>query len=214
MTKKRLDKKTLFRMNLENSPDSKKLYEFDEPITSVQIFNDEYGGQGNAPFYAVFFHGDKALITAAAKGNAMSLTLTTCEEDENGMICADPRIVATYILGAWLDHAFSFVDEYNKNTELTEALNPVFTRDEALKWLEDAGFIGFNNYNNPFKIEDKTKWFKNPRYPGFDIYLDEPDIPKVCVPAKAKKLYDKYFEKYLEALKQIEEEQMKEDEED
>ena len=193
--KKRLDNETLQLMNLDNSPKAERLYEFDDPITSVKIFDVEHGGQGIPPFYAIFFSDDKVLTSMAVKGNAASLYLTKCEEDEDGLICADPRIVATYILGAWLDYPFCHVKEYNKETELTEALNPVFTRSEALKWLEQSGFIGFNNYQNPFRVEDRTKWYINdPEKPGFDIYHDEPIIQKIDVPPKARKLYDKYID--------------------
>lgn len=197
MIKKRLDVATLRLMNLDESPNAENLYVFDEPITEVKIFKDEYGGQGLPPFYAIFFNGDKVLLNVAAKGNFVSKTLTAGDENNDGSVCADPRIIATYILGAWLDYAFCHLDDYDKEKELPEALNPVFTRDEALEWLEKCGFIGVDNYNNPFHEKDRSKWFiKNPSQPGFDIYWDEPDIPAVFVPPKAKKLYNKYIGAY------------------
>lgn len=197
MVKKRLDVATLQLMNLDKSPNAENLYEFDEPITKVRIFKDEYGGQGLPPFYAIFFNGDKVLLNVAAKGNFVSKTLTAGDENSDGSVCADPRIIATYILGAWLDYAFCNLKEYDKEKELPEALNPIFTRDEALEWLEKCGFIGVDNYNNPFHEKDRSKWFiENPSQPGFDIYLDEPDIPAVFVPPKARKLYDKYIKKF------------------
>ena len=197
MTKKRLDVATLRLMNLDESANAENLYEFDEPITEVKIFKDEYGGQGLPPFYAIFFNGDKVLLNVAVKGNFVSKTLTAGDENKDGSVCADPRIIATYILGAWLDYAFCILDDYDKEKELPEALNPVFTRDEALEWLERGGFIGVDNYNNPFHEKDRSKWFiKNPSQPGFDIYWDEPDIPAILVPPKAKKLYNKYISAY------------------
>lgn len=201
--KKRFDIATLRLMNLDKSHEVERLYEFDDPITSVKIFDVEHGGQGIPPFYAIFFSDDKVLKNMAVKGNAASLYLTTCEEDDDGLICADPRIVATCILGAWLDYPFCLVDEYDKEKELTEALNPVFTREEALGWLEQCGFIGFNNYHNPFRVEDRTKWYiSNPEQPGFDIYFEEPNIQKQDVPLKARKLYDKYIDAYLKFVEQ------------
>ena len=205
MAKKRLDFKTLQLMNLEDSPDAEKLYEFDDPITSVKIFDIENGGQGNAPFYAVFFNGDKVLKNVSMKGNAVSCHLTCCDDgNDEEDICADPRIVATFILGAWLDYPFCLLEGYNKEKELTEALNPVFTRSEALAWLEQCGFIGMYNYNNPFRVEDRSKWFiEDPRKPGYDIYMQEPNIQANDVPDKAKKLYNKYIDLYREKVKKI-----------
>ena len=197
MAKKRMDAATLRLMNLDESPESERLYEFDDPITSVKIFTNQYAAQADPRFGAVFYNGDKKIKLVEIQGNYVSRALTVDYEDDGGLYCADPRLVATYILGSWLDIPFSFTEKYDREKELTEALNPVFTREEALEWLEKSGFIGVNNYNNPFHETDRSKWFiKNPRKPGFDIYYDEPDIPESCVPPKAKKLYNKYIGAY------------------
>lgn len=200
MKKKRLDLKTLELLNLDKSK-SDRYFEYDAPITRVQIRRVEYGGQGSAPFYAIFYSRDDVLTTVSVKGNVVSTTLTIGVEDEDGDICVDPRIIATYILGAWLDFMFEPLEDegYNAEFDLTDALNPVFTRKEALDWLERCGFIGLNNYHNPFRVEDKTKWYiDDPTRPGYDIYWDEPEIQYAHVPPKAKPLYDEYIGAYRE----------------
>ena len=209
MTRQRLDLATYNFMHLGDI-DSDKTYEFDDAITCVKL-NVHGASQGEGYLDARFFSGERELLWIDMKANAISRFLYYPDDNENEeRYCADPRIIATYILAAWLDYpvlhvGMSKLEERKKYEDLEKALNPVFTREEALKWLENCGFIGDNRLRDRLlKVHGDKDRERASRTlddlgdsPGFDIYYHEPRVPRKYLPTNAQKFYDEYTGKYI-----------------
>lgn len=217
MRKKRLDVETLRRMGFIDELESEYYYEFDEPIRSLRV--ECYGGasQGDAPLKVTFFFDNNEEYAISAKGNWISTRLHALN-DFNGYICADPRIIATYIEAAWLDFYFwkAGLNPNQQSHMITRFLScdgaPVYSTEESLVWLEKNRFIGANSIKNKARAIGFYEYTQRKYIPyfeegwnGWDIYYGDPKLYFLSPGAKA--FYDFYIDdlrkaKALEAGKE------------
>lgn len=203
--KKKLDVETRRFMGLdENGSNDSRYYEYDEPITRVKI-RLLHASQGEAPLCANFYNGEERIKHIWVKGNAVSLTLTTYDKEEGWGCCADPRMIATYILAAWLGFMFGeFSDLEALGAGLSQALSPVFTKAEALEWLEKNRFCGPNSLKREAMSHDKMTRIKDyfeveDCFPGWSIYAVDREM--YFVPPCVQELYNKYIGAWREKVK-------------
>ncbi|MBQ2038556.1 MAG: hypothetical protein II486_03805 [Thermoguttaceae bacterium] len=208
-----------------------QMYVFDCPITSVKFYtSDDWDRHYDPAIIVDFYNGEEIIFTANGVNIETSLRLFISDDDEeddlklyisndheeeDGVLkfCADPRIVAAYILAERLD-ALGYEGEIFQITrgwKITAALNPVFTRENSIKWLEKNYFIGKKAlYNRAVECGDHRKeiyeekeypecWLEN-GFPGWDVYELEREL--AYVPPRAREVYDKYYSAWIRVEKE------------
>ena len=203
-----------------------QMYVFDCPITSVKFYTSDYRNRPSHSDITVdFYNGEERIFTADQVNRETSLKLYISDDNEDGYyydheeedgvlkFCADPRIVAAYILAERLD-ALGYEGEIFQITrgwKITAALNPVFTRENAIKWLEKNYFIGKKAlYNRAVECGDHRKeiyeekeypecWLEN-GFPGWNVYELEREL--AYVPPRAREVYDKYYSAWIRVEKE------------
>ncbi|MDD3589234.1 MAG: hypothetical protein PHO46_03030 [Thermoguttaceae bacterium] len=186
--------------------DELKYYFIDGPITSVEIIGcGSPSGQGVGWLVATFYIGDEEFVEVMQKEHATSLKLRVGlgDLDLRFSYCVDPRVVATHILAARLTHLGykGGVAGEVLEKEISEALTPVFTIEEAEDWLERNFFIGPNSlqrqaiaaddFRKPNKLRKYPECWNARRTYGWNIYYIEREL--AYVPPKARPLYDRYY---------------------
>lgn len=180
--KKKMETSTLQRLGVLDVASRYTYYEYDDPITRVKFFpSDEYRGQGDTPYCATFFSGDREIDTVELMHPESKLRVSSWYLGGDNFI-GDPRITATYILLRWLYRLVWYPltpdDPYDPTSDL-QKLNYVFTREEAFEWLDKNGFTGTQ--------EDRKRL-------SHEIYALTSEMK--FVPHHVREIYDKYSEKF------------------
>ena len=180
-----------------------KAYEFNDPITKVRIIRDVYDGR--VPFELEFYNNKEMLIHVRHRPDILSCELAYSPQharDAEDKWCLDARIIATHILAGWLFRRLMLLNVENIISVLEEAIHPVFTKEEALDWLEKNQFIGENSIRNlGVKTEEipyQGKYYLRQRT-GWNIWRGEPDLD--YLPPNAQKVYDRYKDSWDEYKK-------------
>ena len=201
-----------------------QMYVFDCPITSVEIYPDDWGGQGCSAVLAEFFCGKEKIYTVKQKEYAISLRLYI-SDTVGGKVgfnyCADPRIVATVVLAADLDilGCNGGINYETRQKEISAALSPIMSRETAIEWLERNYFIGEKALSkraiacrDHLKTSDKEKKYPecwlNEGYPGWAIASYKREL--AYVPPQAREVYDKYYSAWKEAKRRQEQKEKEE----
>lgn len=191
------------------------MYVFDCPITRAEFYTDGYMGcQGCAATIVTFYNCEEKIFTACQKEHVTSLCFHIGA-------CADPRIVATHIFAARLmSLGEARVREEEKLCEeINAVINPIFTREAAIEWLEKNFFIGENAlFRRAVACGDcKTHDYQKKKYPecwlwdgfpGWDIWYLEREL--AYVPPQAREVYDKYYSAWKEAKRKREQKEKEE----
>ena len=197
MKTKRLDIMTLKKMGLYGMPNTENFYAFQDPIEYVEIERMSRG-YGGVPFSVNFSNDNELLFSLVIKGNVVSSSLTTHYKDSKGHICADPRIIATFIMASWMDFLFQELPNYDES-DLETALNPIFSIDGALEWLEKNYFIGAHSlwnrardcgdFDSPYNMKEYPE--VEERLPGWNIFEKQREF--FFVPPQAQEFYNTHI---------------------